>query len=148
MWSRRRRFDFYIPTLAHISEQAILKKEIYATGEYADTEDPNELGFDDEPFGYQEAWAEYRYHPSIVSGAFRSNVDASLDSWHYADYYTGGNQNFVIDANWLFETSSNIDRTLAVQSSLEDQFIIDFGANFKWTRVMPLYSTPGLVDHF
>lgn len=148
-WSRRRRFDFYLPTLAHISEQPILKKEIFATGEVLDS-DTGEIvyDYDNQAFGYQEAWADYRYHPSIVSGAFRSNVQGSLDAWHYADYYTGSNEDFVIDADFLFETPHNLDRTLAVQSELEDQFIMDYQATTMWTRVMPLYSVPGMVDHF
>lgn len=139
-WSRKRRFDYYWPALAHIGEQAVLKKELYATGEPGD----------DEAFGYQEAWADYRYKPDRVSGAFRSNVQGgSLDSWHYADFYTDVNQqDFVIQADWLAETPENVDRTLAVQSSLEDQFLCDFRFNADFVRPMPLYSVPGLIDHF
>lgn len=137
-WSRKSKFDYYWPTLAHISEQAVLVKEIYATGS----------DHDDDAFGYQEAWADYRYKPSRVSGAFRSNYAQTLDSWHYADYYTGGNDNFVLGAEWLKETSANIDRTLAVPSSTEDQFIADFYFKAVYTRPMPLYSVPGLVDHY
>lgn len=138
MWSRKNRFDFYWPALAHISEQAVLVKEIYAQG--------NE--HDDDAFGYQEAWADYRYKPSRVSGAFRSNYDQTLDSWHYADYYTGGNSDFVLSPEWLVETKNNIDRTLAVNSSLEDQFIADFYFKMDCVRPMPLYSIPGLIDHY
>ena len=138
MWSRKNRFDFYWPALAHISEQAVLVKEIYAQG--------NE--FDDDAFGYQEAWADYRYKPSRVSGAMRSNYDQSLDTWHYADFYTGGNNTFVLNADWLAETKNNIDRTLAVPSSTEDQFIADFYFDLTCVRPMPLYSVPGLIDHY
>lgn len=137
-WSRKSKFDFYWPTLAHISEQAVLVKEIYATGS----------DHDDDAFGYQEAWADYRYKPSRVSGAFRSNYAQTLDSWHYADYYTGGNDNFVLNAEWLKETPVNIDRTLAVPSETEDQFIADFYFKAVYTRAMPLYSVPGLIDHY
>lgn len=137
-WSRKTRFDYYWPSLANISEQAVLVKEIYATGSE----------YDDDAFGYQEAWADYRYKPNRVSGAFRSNYDQSLDSWHYADYYTGGNQNFVLSPEWLVETKNNIDRTLAVSSSLEDQFIADFYFKLECVRPMPLYSVPGLIDHY
>lgn len=138
MWSRKRRFDFYWPALANIGEQAILKKEILFTSSPTD----------DEAFGYQEAWSSYRYKPSIVSGAFRSNVSGSLDSWHYADYFNSEDAaTFVISEEFVSETSVNVDRTLAVQSTLEDQFIVDFYFDNKVTRVMPLYSIPGLIDH-
>lgn len=141
-WSRKRRFDYYWPTLAHIGEQAVLKKEILATG----TE------YDEEAFGYQEAWAEYRYKPSYVTGAFRSNCDQPLDSWHYADWFEpdeqAGTASFVADADFMRETLVNVDRTLAVQSELEDQFLANFYFKAIWTRPMPLYSVPGLIDHY
>lgn len=138
MWSRKNRFDFYWPTLANLSEQAVLVKEIYAQGNESDND----------AFGYQEAWADYRYKPSRVSGAFRSNYAQSLDAWHYADYYTGGNADFVLSPEWLAETKNNIDRTLAVSSDVEDQFIADFYVKMNCVRPMPLYSIPGLVDHY
>ena len=118
MWSRNSRFDFYWPSLAHISEQAVLVKEILAQGNSSD----------DEAFGYQEAWADYRYKPSRVSGAFRTDANyGSLDSWHYADYYDGPNDDFVLNATWLCETDQNIARTLAVTNAVRSsQFIADF----------------------
>ena len=134
MWSRKRRFDFYWPALANISEQAILNKEIYANG----------TSQDDEVFGYQEPWAEYRYKPSRVSGAFRSNYAQSLDAWHYADYYDSLP---VLSDAFIRGSKTNVDRTLAVQSSNEDQFIADFYFNIKSVRPMPVYSVPGLIDH-
>ena len=134
MWSRKRRFDFYWPALANISEQAILNKEIYANG----------TSQDDEVFGYQEPWAEYRYKPSRVSGAFRSNYAQSLDSWHYADYYDSLP---VLSDSFIRSSKNNVDRTLAVQSSTEDQFIADFYFTIKSVRPMPVYSVPGLIDH-
>lgn len=137
-WSRTSRFDYYYPALANISEQAVLVKEIYATGSASDND----------AFGYQQAWAEYRYSPNRVSGAFRSAYPQSLDSWHYADYYTGGNSRFVLNAEWLAETKANIDRTLAVNSSLEDQFIADFYFDCDYVRPMPLTSTPGFIGHY
>lgn len=138
MWSRKRRFDYYWPALAHIGEQAVLKKEIYCTG----------TAFDDEAFGYQEAWADYRYKPSRVCGAFRSNVVGSLDAWHYADYFDQDPETFVLQADFIKETSVNVNRTLAVQSDLEDQFICDFAFRNTCVRPMPLYSVPGLIDHY
>lgn len=135
IWNRKNRFDFYWPALANIGEQAILNKEIYLQ----EVKSMNE-----EAFGYQEAWAEYRYKPSRVSSAFRSNVTGSLDAWHYADYYEALP---VLSAEWIQETYKNVDRTLAVQSTLEDQYIADFWFKCKCTRPMPIYSIPGLIDH-
>ncbi len=133
-WSRKKMLDYYFPTLANLGEQAILNKEIYAQGNAKD----------DEAFGYQEAWAEYRYKPSRVSGAMRSNYQTTLDAWHYADKYA---QQPILSSEWIDETSANIDRTLAVQSATEDQFIADFYFACEATRPMPLYSIPGLIDH-
>ena len=133
-WSRKKMLDYYFPTLANLGEQAILNKEIYAQGTTTD----------DEAFGYQEAWAEYRYKPSRVSGAMRSNYQTTLDAWHYADKYTSQP---ILSSDWIDETSANIDRTLAVQSATEDQFIADFYFSCEATRPMPLYSIPGLIDH-
>ena len=133
-WSRKKMLDYYFPTLANLGEQAILNKEIYAQGNTKD----------EEAFGYQEAWAEYRYKPSRVSGAMRSNYQTTLDAWHYADKYT---QQPILSSEWIDETSANIDRTLAVQSATEDQFIADFYFACEATRPMPLYSIPGLIDH-
>lgn len=135
IWNRKNRFDFYWPALANIGEQAILNKEIYLQA----LSERNE-----QAFGYQEAWAEYRYKPSRVSSAFRSNVTGSLDAWHYADYYE---ELPKLSAEWVQETYKNVDRTLAVQSTLEDQYIADFWFKCKCTRPMPIYSIPGLIDH-
>lgn len=134
MWSRKKRFDFYWPSLANIGEQAILNKEIFAQGTEAD----------EEAFGYQEAWADYRYKPSRVSGAFRSNYAQSLDVWHYADYYEAQP---VLSSEWIDETRENMNRTIAVSDELEDQFIADFYFYNSMTRPMPVYSIPGLLDH-
>ena len=146
MWSRKRRFDYYWPALANLGEQAILVKELFAK--------PVQLhgGVDtsgnDEAFGYQEAWAEYRYKPNRVSGAFRSNYQGTLDSWHYADYYQPESLDEVsLHPDWIAETDVNIDRTLAVSSEVEDQFIADFYFKCDCVRPMPLYSIPGLIDH-
>lgn len=134
MWSRKRRFDFYYPALANIGETAILNKEIFAQGE----------AVDDQAFGYQEAWAEYRYKPNRISGAFRSQYDKSLDVWHYADDYS---KLPTLSASWMAETEANVDRTLSVASTSEDQMIFDFAIKLKCTRPMPIYSVPGLIDH-
>lgn len=131
MWSRTYREDYYFPELANIGEQAVLNKEIYAQGNSQD----------DKVFGYQEAWADYRYKPSRVSGQMRSNATGTLDIWHYADNYASKP---TLSPTWLQEPTNNMDRTLAVTSSTADQFILDIYFNTKWTREMPLYSIPGL----
>lgn len=135
-FSRKYRTDYYMPVFANLGEQPILNKEIYAQG----------TAEDDEVFGYQEAWADYRYKPDIVTGEFRSNVaeNGGLDIWHYADYYTSLP---TLGADFIKETKVNIDRTLAVQSSVTDQFQADFYFEETDTRPMPVYSIPGLIDH-
>lgn len=132
MWSRKTRFDYYWPVLANIGEQAVLNKEIYLQG--------NEK--DDEAFGYQEAWADYRYKPSRVSGKFRSNANGTLDSWHYAQKYEALP---TLTSDWMHSGNAELNRTLAVQD--EPNFIGDFYFMCKTTRAMPVFSIPGLIDH-
>ena len=131
-WSRKSRFDFYYPALANIGEQPIYNKEIFLQG----------TSEDDEVFGYQEAWADYRYKPNRVSGAFRSNYNGTLDSWHY---YNNFNELPTLSSEFIDASPANIERTLAVQN--EPQFIADFMMDAIYTRPMPLYSVPGLIDH-
>ena len=131
MWTRKGRFDFYHPMLANLGEMAVLNKEIYCQGNAQD----------DEVFGYQEAWADYRYHPNIVTGEMRSQYAQTLDAWHYGDYYT---KLPTLSSSWIQEGPENIDRTLAVQSENSHQFIADFYFDQTWTRPMPIYSVPGL----
>jgi hypothetical protein len=134
--TRRQRYDFYWPELANIGEQPVQVSEIYAA---ADPE--NSL-----IFGYQEAWADYRYSPNRVSGAFRSSSPQSLDVWHYADDYA---TRPYLGSSWITETDDNIARTLAVQDSeVADQFLLDCYFQARWARPMPLYSVPGLEGHF
>lgn len=137
MWSRKDRTDFYWPALANLGEQAVLNKEIFAQG----TDE------DEEVFGYQEAWAEYRYSPSYVTGAFRSNMadhGGSLDAWHLADYYKTLP---TLSDTWIDENQTTLDRCIAVSSEVENQFLADLYFVNKTTRPMPLYSVPGLIDH-
>lgn len=133
-WSRKERFDYYWPVFANIGEQAVLNKEIYAQG--------NEK--DDEVFGYQEAWADYRYKPSRVTGEMRSSAPTSLDVWHLADEYT---QLPTLSDSWIREDKSNVDRVLAVTSSVSNQMFADIYVQCEATRPMPVYSIPGLIDH-
>jgi hypothetical protein len=130
MWSRSEKYDFYWPEFAHLGEQAVLNKEIYAQG----TAD------DEKAFGYQEAYAEYRYKPNRVAGKFRSNAEQPLDAWHYADYY---DKTPTLSQDWLASDKTNINRTLAVQN--QPQFIVDMLITNESVRPMPIYGTPGLT---
>ena len=132
MWSRRTNLDFYYPVFANLGEQAILKKELYLTG----------TDKDEQAFGYQEAWAEYRMKPNRISGKFRSNATGTLDSWHYGDNYK---EMPSLSQAWMKEGDSEIQRTLAVDN--EPQFIMDTVIDNTSVRPMPMYSIPGLVDH-
>lgn len=131
-WSRRDTLDYYYPQFANVGEQAIKTKEIYC-----DSGNPSSAN--EEVFGYQEAWSEYRMKPNRVSGLFRSNAAGTLDSWHYADNYT---KRPYLSDEWMKEGKAEIQRTLAVQD--EPQFIADFLIKNETTRPMPLYSVPGL----
>lgn len=128
-WSRRDRLDYYVPQFANIGEQPVKKKEIMLTGNESD----------EETFGYQEAWAEYRMKPNRVSGLMRSNAKTSLDFWHYADNYSTVP---TLSQGWMVEGKDEIARTLIVQN--EPQFFGAIRVANKTTRCMPLYSVPGL----
>lgn len=133
MWTRSTVYDWYWPTFAHLGEQAVLLKEIYATG---NTEQDNSV------FGYQERYAEYRYKPSVICGKFRSNIKGNLDLWHLSQYFKTApklNPEFI-------EEDVPIGRIIAVPS--EPQFLIDIGFKYITVRPMPMFGTPGLVDHF
>lgn len=133
-WSRKDRFDYYWPVFANIGEQAVLNKEIFAQGS----------DVDDEVFGYQEAWADYRYRPSRVTGEMRSSYPQSLDVWHLADYY---DQLPHLSDAWIREDSKTVNRVLAVSDNLAAQLFCDVYIRCLATRPMPLYSIPGLIDH-
>jgi hypothetical protein len=131
-FSRQTRWDFYWPALAHIGEQAVLNKEIYATGG-AD---------DDNVFGYQERYAEYRYKPSQVTGKMRSSSATSLDNWHLAQEFSALP---VLNSSFI-EENPPVDRVIAVTS--EPHLLLDMHFDLKCARPMPTYSVPGLIDHF
>lgn len=133
-------YDFYFPEFANLSNQPVYNKEIYCQDDSVVDSGGNIVN--DQAFGYQEAWAHYRYMPDIVTGEMRSNYAQSLDIWHWADNY---NSLPSLGSDWIDEDKSNIARTLAVQS--HDQFFGDFFFNAVYTRPMPLYSIPGLIDH-
>ena len=132
MWSRRTRWDFYWPALAHLGEQSALNKEIYAQGTSADNS----------VFGYQERYAEYRYRPSQITGKFRSTYPQSLDVWHLSQEFgslPALNSTFIVD-------DPPLDRVIAVPS--EPHILLDAYFDLICARPMPVYSVPGLVDHF
>jgi len=133
MFSRQTRWDFYWPALSHIGEQAVLNKEIYATATATDSQ----------VFGYQERFAEYRYKPSVITGQFRSNFAQTLDSWHLA-------QNFgslpVLNSTFIQENPP-VDRVKSLTAAYPD-FLFDSWFKLICARPMPVYSVPGLVDHF
>lgn len=133
MWSRKTRFDYYWPALSSIGEQAVLNKEIYATGTPAT---------DDAVFGYQERYAEYRYKPSRITGEFRSNFAQSLDAWHLSQDFSATP---VLNASFI-EENPPFDRVIAVQD--EPHFLFDSYFKMRCARPMPLYGVPGLIDHF
>lgn len=128
-WSREDRMDYYVPQFANLGEQPVKKKEIMLTGSESD----------EETFGYQEAWADYRMKPNRVSGKMRSNAEGSLDFWHYADSY---DKIPTLSQEWMQEGKTEIARTLIVQN--EPQFFGAIRIANKTTRRMPLYSVPGL----
>lgn len=133
-WSRKNRFDYYWPVFANIGEQAVLNKEIFAQG----TDE------DEEVFGYQEAWADYRYKPNRVTGEMRSSYAQSLDIWHLADDYSALP---ALSESWIQEDSSNVDRVIAVSQANSNQLWCDIFVKCRCTRPMPMYSIPGLIDH-
>jgi hypothetical protein len=132
MWSRRDRWDFYWPALAHLGEQAVLNEEIYTQGTSADQD----------VFGYQERYAEYRYKPSQITGKMRSNASGSLDVWHLSQDFSSVP---VLNASFI-EENPPIDRVVALPT--EPDLLFDWYFDMKCTRPMPIYSVPGLIDHF
>lgn len=136
MWMRHDFLDFYQPTFANLGNQPVYKAEIYAESFMDDK---------DEIFGYQEAWADYRYGKDICTSEMRPNVANSLASWHLADNYASAP---FLSSEWIDEDLTNVDRVLAVEHTNANQIFGDFYFNIEHTRPMPMYSIPGLIDHF
>jgi len=138
MWSRSTRYDFYMPVFAMLGEQSVLNKEIYVTGNTSQ---------DNNVFGYQERWAEYRYRPSMLTGYFRSTTTPTIDYWHYAQKFTALptlNDAFITDGS-----QEVVSRSTAVGAAADgQQFLMDAFFNLKAARLLPMYSVPGLIDHF
>jgi hypothetical protein len=135
MWSRSTRYDFYFPAFATLGEQAVLNKEIYCTG----------TATDNNVFGYQERWAEYRYKPSQITGFFRSTAAGTLDAWHLAQRFGSLP---TLNGQFIHEDPP-VDRIVAIGASANGkQFLFDGFFNVRQARPMPMYSVPGLIDHF
>ena len=140
MWLRKTPYEFYNPVFANLGEMPIRRRELY--GYIWNTDNINTV--DKKVFGYQEAWAEYRYQPSRVCGELRSIYQTPLDMWHLGDHY---DYYPSLSPEWLREDKTNLDRCLAVTSAVSNQVICDFFIQTKAVRPMPLYSIPGLIDH-
>lgn len=136
-WTRKKFTDFYNPKFANLGETGVYQCEIMAT--------PQNIADPSKVFGFQEIWADYRYKPSMVTGEMRPGVANSLAHWHLADHYESVP---TLSDGWIREDKANVDRVLAVQSSVADQFWCDIYVSNQCTRPMPMYSVPGLLDHF
>lgn len=134
-WTRKKRTDFYDPVFANIGEQPVYQSELFFDKTKDNTKDV---------FGYQEAWADYRYKPSRISGELRSTASNPLDIWHLGDNYANAP---ILGNQFLSETKEYLDRALAVPSKIANQFIIDIYTENEMIRPMPVYSVPGLIDH-
>jgi hypothetical protein len=132
MWSRETQYDFFWPTFAHLGEQAVLNKEIFVSG----------TATDEEVFGYQERYAEYKYKRSQLTGLFRSDASGSLDAWHVSEDFA----NTPTLGDTFIKSNTPLDRCIAVPS--EPHFIMDAYFNYMSIRPMPVFSPPGMIDHF
>ena len=132
MWSRQTRFDYFYPVLSHLGEQVVENREIFAQA----------TAEDEEVFGYQERFAEYRYKPSMITGQFRSRAAQSLDVWHLSQEFA----TLPVLGETFIEDNPPIDRVIAVQD--EPHFLFDGHFSLRCARPMPLYGVPGMIDHF
>ena len=135
-WLQKTKYDFYNPVFANLGNQAVYTDEIYYGIGHS--------GQANSIFGYQEAWAHYRYLPNRVAGELRSAATTPLDMWHFADNYASRPS---LSSSWLHVDKTNVDRALAVTSSVSNQLIADFWLDISAARPMPSYSIPGLIDH-
>lgn len=136
-WTRRTMTDYYWPVFSAIGEQPRYVYELDAT--YRSGENRKDV------FGFNEAWAEYRFKPDRISGELRPGISNSLASWHLSDYYTAAPR---LSDSWIREDKANVDRVLAVTSSVAMQAFADIYVKNTCARAMPMYSVPGLIDHF
>lgn len=136
MWTRKKLLDYYWPIFANLGEMPVYSAELMATSENIANKDI---------FGYQEAWASYRYSRDYVTGEMRPGIENTLASWHLADYYA---EVPTLSDEWIRVDKSNIDRVLAVGSEVSNQFFADFYFQMTVTRPMPMFSIPGINEHF
>lgn len=134
MWRRKSKFDFYEPTFANLGEQPVMTSELFGVGT---------SGVDD-VFGYNEAWASYRYRGNRITGSLRSSANQGLDVWHLGDNYSSKP---ILGSEFIQETNTYLNRCLAADSTVIDNFIADFYHEVKAIRPMPVHSVPGLSDH-
>lgn len=140
LFTRRKRFDFYMPEFATIGEQPIFKYELFSgnTVDLASETEP-------EVFGYQEAWAHYRYKPSMITGSLAPNSDDnSFVPWTYTNDFAAAP---TLNESFMRQNESNVGKTL-VDSQTRDQYLIDIYFDLNCVRPMPVYSIPGLIDHY
>lgn len=135
-WSRLNRLDMYVPQFAHLGEMPVFTDEICADDTNMATADV---------FGYQEAWSDLRYKMDRISGEMRPGISNTLASWHLSDYYT---QAPTLSDSWLREDPTIVDRVLAVGHEVSNQYFADFYFDATYTEVLPMYSVPGLIDHY
>lgn len=135
-WTRRLPLDYFWPELSHLGNMPIYNYELFISGN-ATT--------DNQVFGYKEAWAEYKYKPNMISGMLLSDYATSLDAWHYGDDYA---TTPVLSSQWLVEDKNRLDRTLAVKSTVSDQFTMNCYVEQMVAMRMPFHCLPGLIDHF
>lgn len=149
MWSKKSRFDFFWPEFSQAPSQAVYTREIdarYGNITWTDTSvDPPVTYEANQVFGYQEAWYDYRYLADRCCAEMRPGASNTLSSWHLADYYA---EQPHLSPEWIKEDPANVDRVLAVTSEVANQFWADFYFDVTATRPMPLYSIPGLADHY
>lgn len=136
-WFRKSRFDYYLPAFANLGEQPIKQAEIYIGNKVGNIEQ-----FSNSTFGYQEAWADYRFKPNRVAGEMRSGIVNSLDIWHLADNYDSMP---FLSSDWIKEDKNNVDRVLTVSSSVSNQLLADFYIDNISTRPIPMYSIPATL---
>lgn len=139
LWLRSNKFDYYLPVFANIGEQPVNTVEIFAS------QNTMTNTYSRKVFGYNEAWASYRFKPNFSTSLMRPNLSESFGHWSFTDRYQTAP---VLSDSWIREDKTNVDRTLAVTSEVSDQMFIDFYFDFKATRPMPMYSIPGMIDHF
>lgn len=138
-WTREQRLDYYDPVFANIGEQPVYRSEL----DFNHTQKIDDKTI----FGWQEAWADLRYKPSMITGDLKSDARQMFDVWHFADYYDPDGEPPVLNSTFIRENPDFVDRTLSVPSDTAPHFIIDIYNDVKATRVLPVYSIPGLVDH-